>query len=99
MLTNGSFENGRRATCYDCGAYIDRDWLYRYKQKPALCVNCFFEAVTSLLESIPPETPEEIDAELRAAGLDPEKIGRECEELAKRLLAERIIERKTKNVT
>lgn len=36
------------------------------------------QVFADLLEEIPPpETPEEVDAELRAAGLDPEQIGRE----------------------
>lgn len=41
-------------------------------------------AFADLLEEIPPpETPEEADAELRAAGLDPERIGRETVALAR----------------
>lgn len=39
-------------------------------------------------EALAPETPEEVDAELRAAGLDPEQIGRETVALVKRLSRE-----------
>lgn len=39
-------------------------------------------------EALAPDTPEEVDAELRAAGLDPERIGRETTALVERLSRE-----------
>ena len=36
----------------------------------------FLQAMDELFASVPPETPEEVDAVLRAAGLDPDEVGR-----------------------
>lgn len=48
------------------------------------------------LERVKAMTPEEVNAEIRAAGGDPEAIGRRGAELAKKLLAERGLDWKTR---
>lgn len=41
--------------------------------------------ITDLLDQLPPDTPGEVDAELRAAGLDPERIEQEAADLIEKL--------------
>jgi hypothetical protein len=40
----------------------------------AVCAQCFVEGMDELLDQVPPETDEEIDAELREAGYDPDQV-------------------------
>ena len=76
--------------CIKCGKPIEQWLLARFHHRRVkICARCAVDAFTTLFSEVsPPETPEEIDAELRSAGLDPEKIGHECAELAERLLAQ-----------
>jgi hypothetical protein len=57
------------------------------EQKPTVAGEDLVQAFADLFEQVPPETPEEINAELYDAGLDPNQVSTRINSFIERALA------------